>query len=132
MMTDPIGDLLTRLRNALRNRRPAVTIPASRIKVDIAEILRQEGYVAGYEVVPGKGPQATLRVDLRYGPDGEQIVTDLQRESKPGRRVYVAVDQIPRVMDGLGISILSTSRGLLSDREARKQRVGGELLCSVW
>ena len=132
MMPDPISDLLTRTRNGLRNRKPAVQVPASRIKVDIAEILRQEGYIAGYEVLPGTGPKATLRVDLRYGPDGEMILSELRRESRPGRRVYVGVDEIPRPLGGLGICILSTPRGVISDRVARKERVGGELLCSVW
>ena len=132
MMTDPIADLLTRVRNGSRNKKSFVDLPASRIKVDIAEILRQEGYIVGYEVTPLRGPMATLRVNLRYGPDGERVITQLRRESRPGRRVYVAVDKIPRVLNGLGICILATPRGVVSDRKARKEHVGGELLCSVW
>ena len=132
MMTDPISDLLTRLRNGLRVKKDAVEVPGSRVKVDIAEILKQEGFIEGYEVIPGEGPKSTLKVSLKYGPDGEKVMTHLKRESKPGRRVYVGVGEIPQVLGGMGLAIVSTSRGLLSDRNARKENVGGELICTVW
>ena len=132
MMNDPIADMLTRIRNAIRARRKTVRLYASRMKVDIAEILKKEGFIEGYEVIPISGPKAELKINLKYGPDGELVITQLKRESKPGRKVYVGVKEIPRVRGGLGISILSTSKGILSDREARKLNVGGELICSVW
>ncbi len=132
MMTDPVADMLTRIRNGLRARKKTVDVPASRIKVDIAEILKQEGYIEDYQVFPLDGPKADLRITLKYGPDGEQVITEIKRESKPGRRVYVGVKEIPRVRNGLGIAILTTPIGVVSDRVAREKHVGGELLCSVW
>ena len=132
MMTDPVADMLTRIRNGLRARKKTVDVPASRIKVDIAEILKQEGFIEDYQVFPLDGPKADLRITLKYGPDGEQVITEIKRESKPGRRVYVGVHEIPKVRNGLGIAILTTPIGVVSDRVAREKHVGGELLCSVW
>ncbi len=132
MMTDPVADMLTRIRNGLRARKKTVDVPASRIKVDIAEILKQEGFIEDYQVFPLDGPKADLRITLKYGPDGEMVITEIKRESKPGRRVYVGVNEIPKVRNGLGIAILTTPIGVVSDRVAREKHVGGELLCSVW
>ncbi len=132
MMTDPLADMLTRIRNGLRARKRTVDVPASRIKVDIAEILKKEGYITDYQVFPLDGPKADLRITLKYGPDGENVITGIKRESKPGRRVYVGVKEIPKVQNGLGIAILTTPIGVVSDREAREKNVGGELICSVW
>ncbi len=131
MMTDPIADLLTRIRNALRIERPTVDIPSSKIKVGIAEVLQREGYIWDFEVVE-QAPQNVLRVNLKYGPNGERVIQQLKRVSKPGRRHYVAVSDVPQVLDGLGISVLSTNQGVLSNREAKAKNVGGEVLCSVW
>ena len=130
-MTDPIADLLTRIRNANTIRMPHTDVPASRLKRGIVEVLKQQGYILDYRVIED-GSQGTLRVFLKYGPDGEFIINSIQRVSKPGRRVYQGVDGIPEVLHGLGISILSTSKGVLSDRDARSQRVGGEILAEVW
>ncbi len=131
MMTDPIADLLTRIRNALRIERPSVDIPSSRLKVGIAEALQREGYIWDFEVIE-QVPQNVLRINLKYGPNGERVIQELKRVSKPGRRHYVAVSDVPEVLDGLGISVLSTNQGVLSNREARSKNVGGEVLCSVW
>lgn len=131
MMTDPIADLLTRIRNALRIERPSVDIPSSKLKVGIAEVLQREGYIWDFEVIE-QAPQNILRVNLKYGPNGERVIQQLQRVSKPGRRNYVAVSDVPEVLDGLGISVLSTNQGVLSNREAKSKNVGGEVLCSVW
>lgn len=130
-MTDPIADLLTRIRNALRIERPNVDIPSSKLKVGIAEVLQREGYIWDFEVIE-HAPQNILRVNLKYGPNGERVIQQLKRVSKPGRRHYVAVSDVPEVLDGLGISVLSTNQGVLSNREARSQNVGGEVLCSIW
>ena len=137
MMTDPIADMLTRMRNALRIKRKKVRIPRSRLKVGIAEVMKREGYIVDYRLADSKptdgmGPQGWLEIDLKYGPEGEDVLTHLHRESKPGRRLYSKVDSLPLVLNGLGISILSTSHGILSDREARQKRVGGEILCTVY
>ncbi len=131
MMTDPIADMLTRIRNALRIERPYVDIPSSKLKVGIAEVLQREGYIWDFEVIE-QHPQDVLRVNLKYGPNGERVIQQLQRVSKPGRRRYTSIDGIPEVLDGLGISVLSTNQGVLSNREALQKRVGGEVLCSVW
>ena len=131
MMTDPIADMLTRIRNALRIERPHVDIPSSKLKVGIAEVLQREGYIWDFEVIE-QAPQNVLRVNLKYGPNGERVIQQLQRISKPGRRRYTSIDGIPQVLDGLGISVLSTNQGVLSNREAHQKRVGGEVLCSVW
>lgn len=131
MMTDPIADLLTRIRNALRIERPVVDIPASKLKVGIAETLQREGYIWDFEVIE-QAPQNILRINLKYGPNGERVIQQLKRVSKPGRRHYVAVSDVPEVLNGLGISVLSTNQGVLSNREARSKNVGGEVLCSIW
>jgi len=131
MMTDPIADMLTRIRNAVRIERPEVEMPSSKSKVGIAEVLRREGYIWDFDVVE-QSPQNMLRIHLKYGPNGEQVIQRIKRESKPGRRVYAGVRELPDVLQGLGISILSTNKGVLSNREARKQGVGGEVLCTVW
>jgi small subunit ribosomal protein S8 len=131
MMTDPIADLLTRIRNGVQVERPFVDIPSSRLKVSIVEALQREGFVWDYELIEG-GPCQTLRVNLKYGPNGEHVIQHIERISKPGCRVYCAVDDMKEVRQGTGISVLSTSKGVLSNREARKQGVGGELVCQVW
>jgi small subunit ribosomal protein S8 len=137
MMTDPIADMLTRMRNALRIRRKKVRIPRSRIKAGIADVMKREGYILDFRLQEskpedGQGPQGWIEIDLKYGPEGEDVLTHLHRESKPGRRLYSRVDGLPLVLNGLGISILSTSHGIMSDREARQKRVGGEVLCTVY
>lgn len=131
MMTDPIADMLTRVRNAIRIERPFVDMPSSKIKIGIAEALQREGYIWDFEIVEQK-PQNVLRVNLKYGPNGERVIQCIQRVSKPGRRVYSRLTELPEVLHGLGISILSTNQGVLSDREAKKNSVGGEILCKVW
>jgi len=131
MWSDPIADMLTRIRNAARVRRKQVSIPSSKIKVGIARVLRDEGYINGFDVVED-GKQGILRVDLKYGPRGEDVLRSIKRESKCGCRVYKKVDALPRVLDGLGIAIVSTPNGVLSDRACREQKVGGELLCTVY
>jgi small subunit ribosomal protein S8 len=130
MWSDPVADMLTRIRNAVRVRRKQVSIPASKLKVGIAEALRAEGYINGLDVIED-GKQGILRIDLKYGPRGEDVIRDIQRTSRPGRRVYRGSDDLPRVMDGLGIAIVSTNKGVLSDRQCREQKVGGEVLCTV-
>lgn len=127
---DPISDMLTRIRNATRNRATQVTVLKNKICLGIAQVLKQEGYLSGFDVIED-GKQGLIRLDIKYGPRGEQILHALKRISKPGCRVYRQVDQIPRVMDGLGIAVVSTSRGILSDRQAREQKIGGELLCTI-
>jgi small subunit ribosomal protein S8 len=133
-MTDPISDMLARIRNATAGRHPRVDMPLSRLKVEIARILESEGYVAGFKVIEPKNgePQGTLRVLLKYGPRGERVITGLERVSRPGRRVYFGRDDVPEVLAGLGTSILTTSRGVMTGREAVKAGVGGEVLCNVW
>lgn len=131
MMTDTIADMLTRIRNALQVERPFVDIPASRTKIGIAETLQREGYIWDYEVIE-QHPQNVLRINLKYGPNGERVIRKIDRVSKPGRRVYTKVKDLPDVLQGLGISVVSTSKGVLSNREARKERVGGEILCEIW
>jgi small subunit ribosomal protein S8 len=136
-MTDPIADMLTRIRNAAGAKRSRVDIPASKVKVEIAKILQDEGYVQGFKVVEetpegARVPQKFLRVFLKYGPRGERVITGIERISRPGRRVYFGHDDVPPVLGGLGISILTTSRGLMTGRQASKAGVGGEVLCNVW
>ena len=130
MMTDPIADMLTRLRNANRVKKKSVAMPASKMKVGIAQVLKDEGFIDGYEVVPDK-PSSRLEVQLRYGPDGEHVMRDIQRVSKPGRRVYSGSKELSPVLRGLGIYVLSTPKGVVSDRLARSENVGGEVLCKV-
>lgn len=131
MWTDPIADCLTRIRNAARNRAKQVSIPHSSAKAAVCKVLRDEGYIAGYDKVDDT-KQGILRVDLKYGPRGEQIIRKIKRESTAGRRLYVGWDEIPRVLNGMGIAVVSTSRGVLSDRECRRQKLGGELICTVY
>jgi small subunit ribosomal protein S8 len=130
-MTDPIADMLTRVRNAYRAKHQKVDVPLSTIKLEIARILKEEGFINNYKVI-GEGVRRNIRVYLRYGPRGEQVVSKLERVSKPGCRIYVSGTNIPNVLGGMGINILSTSRGLMTDRQARRERVGGEILCRVY
>jgi small subunit ribosomal protein S8 len=147
MMTDPIADMLTRIRNASRIERPVVDMPATRLKSSIAKVLKDEGFILDYQLgheVPdetghatfreadAKGAKAILRIFLKYGPEGERVIRRLERVSKPGLRVYRHSTQLKPVLDGLGISIISTSRGIKSDRQARGEKLGGEVLCNVW
>ena len=129
--TDPIGDMLTRIRNASAARHEKCLIPASRLKVRIAEVLKEEGFIKDY-VLHQDGPQGAITILLKYSADREPAISDIKRVSKPGLRRYVANDSIPRILNGMGIAILSTSKGVMVDREARKQKVGGELICTVW
>ncbi|MCC7009364.1 MAG: 30S ribosomal protein S8 [Acidobacteria bacterium] len=132
-MTDPIADMITRIRNAVHARHPRVDIPASRLKADIARILEQEGYVAAVKVVEAEDAvRPSLRITLKYGPRGENVISGLERVSRPGRRVYLGRDEVPKVMGGLGTSILTTSRGVMTGRDAERVGVGGEVLCNVW
>jgi small subunit ribosomal protein S8 len=131
MMTDPLADMLTRIRNAIQIERPYVDIPASQLKAGVADALKREGYIWDYQIVEQQ-PQSILRVQLKYGPNGERIVQHLSRTSKPGRRIYSRSTEIPQVLKGMGVSILSTNKGVLSSREAKQQGVGGEILCTVW
>ncbi len=130
MWSDPIADMLTRIRNGMHVRRKQVQIPNSKMKVGIARVLRDEGYINGYDVVENTN-QGLLRVDLKYGRRGEDVIHRIARVSKPGCRVYRGVDALPRVMDGMGIAVVSTPQGVLSDRECRERKVGGEILCTV-
>jgi len=131
MWSDPVADLLTRIRNAARNKAEHVMIPRSSFKVAIARVLKDEGYINDVEEIDD-GVQGQIRLTLKYGPRGEQVITKLDRSSKPGCRKYVGVESIPSVLNGLGIAILSTSHGVLSDRKCREQRIGGELVCTVY
>lgn len=131
MMTDPIADMLTRIRNAALARHDRVELPHSRLKENVAAVLKSEGYLDDVRVSEGEDPK-TLTLVMRYGRDRTSVIDGLRRVSTPGRRVYVRHDRINRVCSGMGVSILSTSRGVMTDREARKQRVGGELLCEIW
>jgi small subunit ribosomal protein S8 len=149
MMTDPISDMLTRIRNANRIERPAVEMPATNLKKNIAQVLKDEGFIIDYHVgqyvtdeqgqkvfrvlnEPKDIPKLVLRVYLKYGPEGEKVIRNVQRASRPGRRLYRRSAQLRPVLDGLGIAILSTSKGVMSDRRARAEKLGGELLCTLW
>ena len=131
VMTDPIADMLTRIRNANHAKHEFVDIPASKIKKEIANILLEEGYIKGFDIIDD-GKQGLIRVDLKYGAHNEKVISGIKRISKPGLRVYVKADEVPRVLGGLGIAILSTSSGILTDKVARKEGVGGEVICYVW
>jgi small subunit ribosomal protein S8 len=131
-MTDPIADMLTRIRNANSAEHDTVVIPASKMKIEIARILKQEGYINGYSVEGDNAKDKTITVELKYGPDKEKVITGLKRISKPGLRVYAKGENVPRVLNGLGIAIISTSKGLMTDRDARKQNLGGEVVAYVW
>ena len=137
-MTDPIADMLTRLRNAVTAKHTRVDMPASKLKAEIARILQDEGYIQGFRVVEesaekaGRQPRQVIRMFLKYGPHGEKVISGIERISRPGRRVYLGVEDVPVVLGGLGTSILTTSRGVMTGRAARKAGVGGEVLCNVW
>lgn len=130
MLTDPIADMLTRVRNAILIRTEKVDIPASKMKVEIAKILKEEGFIKSYKILKDK-KQGVLRMALKY-TNSEPMITGLKRISKPGRRVYVGKDEMPKVMGGVGVAIITTSKGILTDRECRREGVGGEILCHVW
>lgn len=130
MWSDPVADMLTRIRNAVRNQADEVKVPRSKHKLAICQVLKDEGYINGFDVIEDTN-QGVIRINLKYGPRGEKIIHTLKRESKGGRRLFVSVDDIPQVLNGLGIAILSTSRGVMSDRGCREHRVGGELICTV-
>ena len=130
--TDPIADMLTRIRNGLSAEHETVVIPASRMKVEIARILKQEGYINGYTVEGETAKEKMITVELKYGPDKQKVITGLKRISKPGLRVYAGKDELPKVLGGLGIAIISTNNGVITDKEARKAGVGGEVLAFVW
>ena len=131
MVTDPVADLLARIRNCSMAEHEKVDVPASKLKVRVAEILKDEGFIKNFRLIEDK-KQGTLRVYLKYGPGNEKIISGLVRVSKPGRRVYVAKDKIPSILGGMGVAILSTSRGVMTDRAVRKQQLGGEVLAYVW
>ena len=131
MMTDPIADMLSRIRNANNARHKSVDIPCSNIKKEIAQILLDEGYINGFDVVEDD-KQGIIKIDLKYSQDGERVISGLKRISKPGLRVYVKCDDVPKVLGGLGIAIISTSKGIITDKMARQNKVGGEVICYVW
>lgn len=137
-MTDPISDMLTRIRNGVTAKHTRVDLPASKLKAEIARILQDEGYIQGFSLVEepaekaGRQPRPLIRLFLKYGPRGERVISGIERISRPGRRVYLGVDDVPTVLGGLGTSILTTSRGVMTGRAARKAGVGGEVLCNVW
>ncbi len=131
MMTDPIGDMLTRIRNAVRVERPHVEMPASQLKKGVADVLKREGFIWDWAEVAGQ-PSAQLRIELKYGPSGEQVIRQIKRVSKPGCRIYRRAKDLRPILNGMGISILSTSNGVVSDREARQRKLGGEVICQVW
>ena len=130
-ITDPIADLLTRIRNANSSRHESVDVPASNMKKAITQILLDEGYIKDFQVIDD-GKQGVIRITLKYSPDKEKVISGLKRVSKPGLRIYAGVDELPRVLKGLGIAIISTSKGIMTDKEARKQNIGGEVLAFVW
>ncbi len=131
MMTDPIADMLTRIRNAVRVEKPYVDIPTSRFKRGIADVLKREGFIWDWKEVDDQNPSATLRLELKYGPNGERVIQTIKRVSKPGRRLYIRGKELKPVLGGLGITIISSSRGVISDREARRDNIGGEVLCEI-
>jgi small subunit ribosomal protein S8 len=130
-MTDPIADMLTRIRNAQAAGKESASLPSSKKLVDIARVLKEEGFIASYDVVDGQ-PRATLQINLKYGPNGEKTMRGIKRISKPGLRIYAGKDKLPRVLGGLGLAIVSTSKGLMADRDAREAGVGGEVIAYVW
>jgi small subunit ribosomal protein S8 len=137
-MTDPISDMLTRIRNGVAAKHTRVDMPASKLKAEIARILQDEGYIQGFRLLEeaaekeGRQPRQIIRLFLKYGPRGERVITGIERISRPGRRVYLGVDDVPPVLGGLGTNILTTSRGVMTGRNAKKAGVGGEVLCNVW
>ncbi|MCX6253022.1 MAG: 30S ribosomal protein S8 [Bacteroidia bacterium] len=132
-MTDPIADLLTRIRNAIMAGHKVVEAPASNLKKEVARILFEKGYILSYKVIDGEGPQGVLKIALKYNPKSKKpAIKEIQRVSRPGLRQYIGVDEMPRVLNGLGIAIISTSKGLMTDKEAKKEKIGGEVLCYVY
>ena len=132
-MTDPIADLLTRIRNAIMAGHKVVEAPASNLKKEVARILFEKGYILSYKVIDGEGPQGVLKIDLKYNSRSKKpAIKEIQRVSRPGLRKYIGVDEMPRVLNGLGIAIISTSQGLMTDKEAKKEKIGGEVLCYVY
>ena len=131
MNTDPIADMLTRMRNALNAKHKSVSIPVSKIKTNIAELLVKEGFISSYRV-EGEGTQANIIIDFKFGPKGEKVINGLKRISKPGLRIYASAEELPSVINGLGIAIISTNKGIVTDKEARAMNVGGEVLAFVW
>jgi small subunit ribosomal protein S8 len=130
-MTDPIADLLTRIRNAAAVRHDRTDVPASKMKLEIAKILKQEGYIRTFKMIE-EGPQGTLRIYLKYADDGEPVIHGIRRVSKPGLRIYRGVEDLPNVRSGLGVAMISTNRGVVTDEQARSLQIGGEVLCEVW
>ena len=130
-ITDPIADMLTRIRNANSSKHESVNVPASKLKIEIERILNEEGYINGYEVIDD-GLQGVIKITLKYAANKQKVITGLKRVSKPGLRVYASKDELPRVLRGLGIAIISTSKGIMTDKEARKLNVGGEVLAFIW
>ena len=131
MMTDPIADMLTRIRNSVRVEKQFVDLPFSNMKKNIAEVMKREGYIRDYQIVEAQ-PVNIIRIQLKYGPNGEKVIRHIQRVSKPGCRVYSSAADLKPVLNGLGVSVVSTSKGLLSDREAKNQQVGAEIICEIW
>ena len=131
MVIDPIADMLTRMRNALQAKHKNVSVPTSKIKMAIVELLQKEGYIESYKV-EGEGVKANIVIDFKFGPNNEKVIQGLKRISKPGLRIYANCEDLPQVLNGLGIAIISTSKGLMTDRDARKQGIGGEVLAYVW
>lgn len=131
MMTDPIADMLTRVRNGNNARHSSVDIPASNIKRELAQILLDEGYIKGYDVIEDN-KQGIIRIEFKYGSNDEKVISGIKRISKPGLKVYVKKDEVPRVLGGLGIAIISSSKGIMTDKTARQEQVGGEVVCYVW
>ncbi len=130
-MTDPIADMLTRMRNALAAKHQKVDVPASKLKAEIARILKEEGFILSYKLI-GEGSRSNIRIMLKYGTRGEQIISKIERVSRPGCRVYKGSDELIKVLGGMGVNILSTSRGIMTDRQARREKVGGEVLCRIY
>lgn len=131
MMTDPIADMLTRIRNSVRVEKQFVDLPFSNLKKNIAEVMKREGYIWDYQIIEAQ-PVNVIRIQLKYGPNGERVIRHIKRVSKPGCRVYSSAEDLKPVLNGLGISVVSTSKGLLSDREAKAQKFGGEIICEIW
>ena len=131
IVTDPIADMLTRMRNALSAKHKSVSIPVSKIKLNIAELLVKEGFISSYKV-EGEGIKANMVIDFKFGPKGEKVINGLKRISKPGLRIYASCEDLPKVINGLGIAIVSTNKGLMTDRQARTENIGGEVLAYVW
>ena len=130
-ITDPIADLLTRIRNANTSKHESVDVPASNVKKAIVEILNDEGYIKSYQVIED-GKQGVIRISLKYGPKNEKVISGLKRVSKPGLRIYAGADELPRVLKGLGIAVISTSKGIMTDKKAREEHIGGEVLAFIW